>query len=236
PRVLHLGRSSDGRLYLVREMVEGESLDRIAESEPRRALSLLCSAAAVLTVVHRAGLLHGDVKPANLIVRPDGTVALVDLGLAIALREGGDSSVGLTPHYAAPEVHQGGPLSVQAEVFSLGVILRDLLLEGADAELSESRSEALHQVMARATRLDPDQRFPSVDEFAEALRSALGGDVPVADLAGPPWPVKGFQAMAYRFNKAIEQLGPGKTLRILARPGAGCSTLLRKACWEASLF
>ncbi len=235
PRVLHLGRGSDGRLFLVREMVEGESLEKVQEREPRRALSLLCSAASVLTVVHRAGLLHGDVKPANLIVRPDGTVAFVDLGLATALREGGQSSVGLTPHYAAPEVHAGGPFTVQAEVYSLGVVLRDLLAEGADAELSESASEALADVAAKATREEASQRFPSVDEFAEALRGALAGDVPIFDPSGPPWPVKGLEATAYRFNKALDALSPGSTLLVGAAPGSGCSTLLRKAAWESAL-
>ncbi len=235
PRVLHLGRGSDGRLFLVREMVDGESLDHVQEREPRRALSLLCSASSVLTVVHRADLLHGDVKPANLIVRPDGTVALVDLGLATALREGGQSTVGLTPHYAAPEVQAGGPLTVQAEVYSLGIILRDLLSEGADAEVSESASEALSLVARKATHEDPNQRFPSVDEFAEALRGALGGDVPIFDPAGPPWPVKGTEAISYQFNKALDGLAEGKTLRLYAPTGSGCSTLLRKAAWEAAL-
>src|SRR5690606_3457221 len=177
PRVLSLGRARDGRLYLVRELVEGESFERVQQEEPRRALSLLCSAANVLTVVHRAGLLHGDIKPANLIVRPEGSVALVDLGLATALREGGQSSVGLTPHFAAPEVRAGGALTVQAEVFSLGIIARDLLSEGADAELSGKASDSLHSLVVRATRTDPTLRFPSVDEFAQALRAALGGDV-----------------------------------------------------------
>lgn len=235
PRVLHLGRACDGRFFLVREMVEGESLDHVQEREPRRALSLLCAAAAILTVVHRADLLHGDIKPANLIVRPDGTVALVDLGLATAFREGGQSSVGLTPHYAAPEVRQGGPLTVHAEVYSLGVVLRDLLADGADAELSETASEVLSQIARKATHDDPTQRFPSVDEFAEALRGALGGDVPIFDPPGPPWPVKGFEAVAYQFNKALDALQSGHTLLVGGPPGAGVSTLLRKAAWEAAL-
>lgn len=235
PRVLHLGRGADGRLFLVREMVEGESFDKVAEAEPRRALSLLFAASSVLAVVHRAGLLHGDVKPANLIVRPDGGVAFVDLGLATALREGGQSSVGLTPHYAAPEVHAGGPLTVQAEVFSLGIILRDLLGEGADAELSEQASEALMGLQVRATHLEPNRRFPSVDEFAQALKGALGGDVPIAESVGAPWPVKGIDATAYQIQRAIDELGPGGTLKVGGPSGSGRSTLLRRAAWESAL-
>lgn len=235
PRVLHLGRAADGRLYLVRELVSGESFDKVVQMAPRRALSLLCAAASVLTVVHRAGLLHGDIKPANIIARADGQVALVDLGLAIALREGGQDSVGLTPHYAAPEVRAGGPLTVQAEVYSLGVILRDLLDEGADAELSLSASDRLASVAARATHEHPEARFPSADEFSMALRAALSGDVVTVEQAGPPWPVKGIGATAYRLKKAIDEMPAGHQLRIEAPLGSGCSTLLRRVAWELSL-
>lgn len=236
PRVLRLGRASDGRLYLVREMVEGESFEEIQKRRPRQALSLLCSAAKVLTVVHRAGLLHGDIKPANLIVRSEGSVALVDLGLATALREGGQTSVGLTPHFAAPEVRAGGSLTVQAEVFSLGIIARDLLNEGADAELSGIASDALHALVVRATKNDPALRFPSVDEFAQALRAALGGDVGVFDPEGPPWPVRGLDATAYQLKRQIDALAKGGELRVYAKKGAGTSTFLRRASWEEALL
>ncbi len=235
PKVLQLGRAADGRLFLIRELVQGESFDEVQRRDPRRALSLLYSAAAALTVVHRAGLLHGDIKPANLIVRPDGEVALVDLGLATALREGGDNTVGLTPHFAAPEVQAGGPLTVQAEIYSLGVVVRDLLADGADAELSEYSSEALDHLVERATHATPNRRFPSADEFAQALAAALGGDVTAFSPPGPPWPVRGFEATAYHFQKALDALGNGETLRVRANPGSGCSTLLRRASWAAAL-
>ncbi len=235
PKVIQLGRAADGRLFLIRELVQGESFDEVQRRDPRRALSLLYSAAAALTVVHRAGLLHGDIKPANLIVRPDGEVALVDLGLATALREGGENSVGLTPHFAAPEVQSGGPLTVQAEIYSLGVVVRDLLADGADAELSEYASEALDLLVERATHASPSRRFPSADEFAQALGAALGGDVTAFSPPGPPWPVRGFEATAYHFQKALDALENGETLRVRANPGSGCSTLLRRASWAAAL-
>ena len=235
PRLLQLGRAVDGRLFLVRELVEGQSFDQVQQSEPRRALSLLFSVACVLTVVHQAGLLHGDVKPANLIVRPLGQVALVDLGLATALREGGEESVGLTPHFAAPEVRAGGPLTVQGEVYSLGVMLSDLLDDGADAELSAGASDELQKLAARAKSEAPEARFPSADEFAQALFAALGGDVVPYERAGPPWPVKGLEGPAYQLKKAIEALAPGSTYRLRAPRGCGASTLLRRVAWDAAL-
>ncbi len=235
PKVLHLGRAQDGRLFLVRELVEGESFEKVQVEQPRRALSLLCVAASALAIVHRAGLLHGDIKPANLIVREDGSVALVDLGLAIALREGGESIVGLTPHFAAPEVKNGHALTAQAEVYSFGVILCDLLAEGGNLQFTERTELALHSLAARSTHWDPQERFPSVDEFAQALRAALGGDVAMPPPWGPPWPVCGWAATAYQFNKCVEGLAEGESLGVAAPRGSGCSTLMRRAAWEAAL-
>ncbi len=236
PRVLELGRAADGRLFLVRDLVEGDSFARVSTDDPRRALSLLCAAADVLAVVHRAGLLHGDVKPENMIVRPGGDIAFVDLGLATALREGGGELMGLTPHYAAPEIKAGAPLSVQSEVYSLGVILRELLDDGADAELSSGQSDRLMQVALRATNEDPNQRYPSVDEWGQALRSALSGDAALRKPQGPPWPVLGISASAYALKRAIDELAPGRTLVVGGAPGCGYSTLMRRIGWQEAVL
>ena len=90
PRVISFGKLRDqSRLYLLRELVEGTSLQERIESgaDARACLSALALAAEKLTRVHRAGLLHGDIKPANIIVSEDGNDAnLVDLGLAEPFR------------------------------------------------------------------------------------------------------------------------------------------------------
>src|SRR5580704_13256935 len=125
PRVVAFGALRDGRRYLVRELVLGQSLDDVLhETGGGRGASwmgALATACDQLTVVHRAGLLHGDVKPANIIVGRDGRGTLVDLGLAAPWREGGAAAQGLTPKYAAPELFQGEALTVRAEVYALGV-------------------------------------------------------------------------------------------------------------------
>ena len=90
PRVISFGRlPSSARPYLVREIVEGESLEALLSrgADARAALQILARAADQLTILHRAGLLHGDVKPANIIVEPEGSVMFVDLGLAAPWRE-----------------------------------------------------------------------------------------------------------------------------------------------------
>ena len=90
------GRCRDsGRRYMVRELVEGQSLEDVLDASGEAPwLEPLAQAADQLTVLHRAGLLHGDVKPANIIVGERGAGTLVDLGLAAPWREGGASRAG----------------------------------------------------------------------------------------------------------------------------------------------
>src|SRR5580693_3894778 len=104
PRVVAFGTMPGGRRYMLRELVDGTSLDDALSRAGTRWLEALASACDQLTVVHRSGLLHGDVKPANIIVGADGRGTLVDLGLAAPWREGGAKPEGLTPRYAAPEL------------------------------------------------------------------------------------------------------------------------------------
>ena len=92
---------------MLRELVEGSSLEDVLQRESSPWLEAIATACDQLTVVHRAGLLHGDIKPANVIVGADGRGTLVDLGLAAPWRDGGATAQGLTPKYAAPELFQG---------------------------------------------------------------------------------------------------------------------------------
>src|SRR5207245_804513 len=111
-------------------------------------LAPLAHAADQLTALHRAGLLHGDVKPANVIVEPAGRGTLVDLGLAEPWKEGGATVRGLTPKYAAPELFEGAMLGVRAEVYSLGATLADGLAHRGH-ELGDAERSALAKVAAR---------------------------------------------------------------------------------------
>lgn len=92
PRVVRFGRLPGSlRPFMVRELVEGDSLQDLIERglETQRTLDALARAAEQLTLVHRAGLLHGDIKPANIIVERGGRATLVDLGLAAPWRDKG---------------------------------------------------------------------------------------------------------------------------------------------------
>ncbi len=235
PRVIQFGRlPRTGRPYLVREIVEGESFEAYLTrgADPRFALEILARAADQLTVLHRAGLLHGDVKPANLIVEPDGGVALVDLGLAAPWREGGTAAEGLTPRYAAPELFEGAPITVRAEVFALGVVLSEVLELGVPG-LSAEALQTLSDVAARAMARDADQRYPSVDELGSTIRRSLGI---AADRGGDGkgtllWPILGIESVSSLLLEVTQSLSPGQVLRIEGPPGAGRSALVRRLAW-----
>jgi serine/threonine-protein kinase PknK len=236
PRILGLGRlAKSDRLYVLRELVDGDSLDQRCASDPIGAMAALGEVACQLTVLHRAGLLHGDIKPANIILRTSGGTTLVDFGLAAPWKEGGVVPEGLTPRYAAPELMHGRPLTVRSEIFSLGFILGELL-ELASDRLDATKRAALRAIIERATDFDPSVRHPSADEFASELRLGLGL---AAGSSGPPaafvWPIRGIDATAAKLLGVVAQLAPSIGLRLQAPAGSGRTLLLRRLAFSLGI-
>ena len=229
PRVVAFGALGDGRRYMVRELVAGKSLEEVLKSGETPWLEALANACDALTVVHRAGLLHGDIKPANIIVGLDGRGTLVDLGLAAPWREGGSDVHGMTPKFAAPELLRGEPLTARAEVYALGATLREGLARRGPELPLKVRAE-LSKVAARATDPLAERRWPSVDEFGSALRRAA--ELAPAPLTGePPWPVTGLDALARELLAKARALAVGSGLAIVGPPGSGRTTLLCRLAW-----
>ncbi|XXX77750.1 sigma 54-interacting transcriptional regulator [Sorangium sp. So ce134] len=251
PRVLRFGRlPASGRPFMVRELVEGTSLaDLLArKGDLARNLAAIADAADQLTRLHRALVLHGDVKPANIIVGEGGRATLVDLGLAAPFRDDGSRPVGLTPRYAAPELFKGDPLTVRAEVFALGATVAEALRE-SEGERDPKVVDALQEVVDRATARDPNARYPSADELANALRRAARLPCgPSEEAAGPAeagarpgadagagavvWPIVGLDAPTGRLLAQIMALPAGSGLAIAGPPGSGRSALLRRIAWS----
>ncbi|HEX6271462.1 MAG TPA: sigma 54-interacting transcriptional regulator [Polyangiaceae bacterium] len=237
PRVVRFGRLPQSRRpFLLRELAVGQSLEELMHGSAtlEKLLAALVRAADQLTQVHRAGLLHGDVKPANVIVETSGAVTFVDLGLAAPLREGGAAAEGLTPRYAAPELFDGRPLTVRAEVYALGVTLGEILDEKRAPQTAPLVARELAAVAKRATAAMPDERYPSVDELAMAVRRAAGLPTPAHDSGSEAalWPIVGIDATSSQLFDAAVSLANGAALRIVGPPLSGRSALLRRLAWS----
>ncbi len=200
--VFDMGNSSSVS-YIVMEYVQGETLKaRLAQprSDPAsvpQILNLIVMVARALHYVHQRGILHGDIKPANLMVTPQGTPKIMDFGVArrrpanqpATWSLAGMKHVWGTPGYVAPEQLVSDEVDARADVFSLGVVAYEWLagrkpFRGASleavleamlhgrptpvSELGEFDSE-LSAAINRALARDPAQRFDSADAMADAL-------------------------------------------------------------------
>jgi tRNA A-37 threonylcarbamoyl transferase component Bud32 len=131
-RIFDIGVADD-HLYLAMEFFPGGDLrSRMRERlDPQQALGYVRQMAAALGALHEVGVLHRDVKPGNLLLREDGSAAFIDFGLARQLRLESDiTGVGTifgTPHYMSPEQGHGSPLDVRSDLYSLGVVLYEML-------------------------------------------------------------------------------------------------------------
>jgi TolB-like protein len=133
-QVFDFGVDDEGNPYFVMELVDGTPLDRILLERGRlpagEAIGLARQAALGLAAAHRAGIIHRDVKPSNLIVDSQGTVKLVDFGIARATASAQlttAASLMGTPGYMSPEQAQGKPVDHRADIYALGLTLFEML-------------------------------------------------------------------------------------------------------------
>jgi serine/threonine-protein kinase len=196
---------ADGDLYVVLEYVDGGSLaELLARSAPlpiEVVVGLLDDVLAGLATVHRAGLVHRDVKPGNVLLTGDGRAKLADFGIARWLNEveahlTSPGTVIGTERYMAPERLAGGPVTVASDLFSVAVVAVEMLTgepgasEGSRpsaSELVRRRPDAPMPLVAaihRALAADPRDRFASADEMASALTALAAA--PTRTWAAPP--------------------------------------------------
>jgi Tol biopolymer transport system component/DNA-binding winged helix-turn-helix (wHTH) protein len=167
--VHELGEAS-GRVFLVMEFLEGESLrERIARKPPSEGelLDVAVQVAKALEVAHEQGMVHRDIKPDNLFLTKQGVVKLMDFGLAKLVEEesGGapQSSVTGTSGYMSPEQVRGEALDARSDIYSLGKVLEELA--------GSSRPKKLLPILSRALADDPVKRWQSAGELRGALEA-----------------------------------------------------------------
>ncbi|MBL8209114.1 MAG: serine/threonine protein kinase [Bryobacterales bacterium] len=203
------GATPDGLPYLVMEYVEGETLTayctsrRLPVAERLRLFLEVCEGVAH---AHRNLIVHRDLKPANILVNTAGQVKLLDFGIAKLL----DPAAGMTgmqhtvagrmftPEYASPEQVWGAPVTTSTDVYSLGVVLFELLTDERPhrleaytegelqrviceqespraSTLAHGLSAELDSIVAMALRKEPERRYRSVEELAADIRRYLTG-------------------------------------------------------------
>ena len=198
--------------FLVMEFVEGQPLVQILHDEGKLpvdwSLHVLEQSADGLSAAHRAGVVHRDIKPGNLMVRPDGVVKLTDFGIAQARDATPLTRTGMvvgTAQYLSPEQAQGMEVNAASDVYSLGIVAYECLTGGRPFDGTSQVAIALAHInrqppplppeippavrllVDRALAKDPADRFPDGGAFADAIRrvAAGGTPTPVAVPVGP---------------------------------------------------
>ncbi len=234
PEMRAFGRTREGRGFLVRTMIEGVSLEKWARGRNAAdVVGAVTSAMAAVAVLHRFGLLHGDLKPANIVVDGAGRGHLVDLGLAVPWSGDSTLAFGFTPNYAAPEVLSGACLDGRTEVFALACTLRDAL---AVARPSVEIDQEMSSVIAEGTDPQPSRRSASVDEFLHRIRRALCASAPGCVFDSQRldrWGLVGLDRECVLLAAQTDAWRPDAIFRIGGPPGSGVSTLLRRWAWTS---
>jgi tetratricopeptide (TPR) repeat protein len=250
-RLLDGGTASDGSPFLVMEYVDGVPLDRYvaeAQIDVHRILSLFRKICAAVSYAHRNLIVHRDLKPANILVTVEGEPKLLDFGIAklmdasaVRTRTGFGA---MTPEYASPEQLRGAAITTATDVYSLGVILYELLarvrpygnttgaLALADAIVSRTpdplRGRAgrsidpdLDNIVQMALRKEPERRYESAEQFAEDIRRYQEGYPVTARPATRGYVLRKFAAR----NKVVISAAA----LVLVTLAAGVAATLREA-------
>jgi serine/threonine-protein kinase len=196
--------------YLVMEFIQGQSLEKLLEkgSIPcSKACAWAAEVATALAVAHRKGVIHGDVKPANILITEDDRIKLTDFGMArLASRDSKDTPLLGSPAYWCPEQIVGKPQDARSDIFSLGVVMYEMVtghrpfdadsLQGICSRILSSTPlppshanpsvpAAFNELIASCLAKDPSQRCASAETLAERLHPLSRRNAPSQTQAQP---------------------------------------------------
>jgi serine/threonine-protein kinase len=199
--IYEVGESEGGRVYLALAFYEGETLQRKLERGPLpvpEAVGIARQIARGLSAAHQRQIVHRDVKPANIVVLPDGTVKLLDFGLAKMIGATSLTRLGAspgTPAYKSPEQTRGEKVDRRSDLWALGVVLYEMLtgrqpfrgeyeqaviysiLNETPKPLGPELPPELSEVIDRALKKDPAGRYATAEELKEDLEVIPLGEV-----------------------------------------------------------
>jgi len=186
-KLLDGGITADGRPYLIEEIVEGPPVTIFAESKQftlTQRLALFLSICEAVAYAHRRGVVHRDLKPSNILTSAEGVPKLVDFGVAGLLATAGEGPQATisqyrywTPAYSSPEHIRGEPVGPASDVYSLGLVLCELLLGRPAADVTAAVDALPRQLRATVARcLEPKavDRYADAGALLDAMRGVKG--------------------------------------------------------------
>ena len=238
--IYDVGREGD-LAFIAMELVEGRelrSLIREGGLSPVQAIEIAALVADGLAFAHERGVIHRDIKPGNIMVLPDGRVKIMDFGIARLQESEVKTQSGVllgSPQYMSPEQVAGHALDGRADIFSLGVVLYEMLtgvkpFDAADltqllfwvvnlphkppGERNPSLPPVIDYVIARALKKNADERYASAAEFARDLRECIP-ELANAKPAGGGETTPGSATVPMA---ATRRITPGERLELRASP------------------
>ncbi|MGZ4356049.1 MAG: nSTAND1 domain-containing NTPase, partial [Gaiellaceae bacterium] len=240
--------------YLIMRWLRGGSLRQALERGPwnlEPASRLLAQVAAALAYAHRQGVVHRDVKPANVLLDEEGNAYLSDFGIARRLADADNPGrpVASSPAYVPPEELAGHRHTPRSDLYGLGLLTFELLtgqrppMDDPLPSLNTLRPElpgALGDVVVRATAADPDERYPSAEAFLADLTAAIGSDAVAIDetYTAAENPYKGLQAFGESdaddfygrealVGELVAAVGDHRLVAVVGPSGIGKSSVVR---------
>jgi len=181
-RLLDGNTDTTGRPYLVMEYVDGVPINTYCQQQQlsiKQVLELFLTLCDAVSYAHQNLIVHRDIKPGNILVTEHGEVKLMDFGIAQPLHhEAPKSQLALcvrTTNYASPEQCENKTVGIQSDIYSLGIVLKELLLLPHLPVTKNTASLELQHISSVATQIDPQDRYLSLAHFSDEIKRFLNG-------------------------------------------------------------